>query len=155
MKRRTEPGERYEPLLTLLRTAETLWNLSRHFFEHWDLSPSQFNVLNALGLNPAGLSQVELSRSLVMHRSNVTGLVDRLEKRNLVERQTHPEDRRFWRVVLTEEGKKLREEILPDYYTLAEQIWGKIPIKNAHQLASDLQLLSRQAETVSKERFAE
>src|ERR1035438_1816121 len=80
---RTRAGEShpgYQALMELLRTADTLWNASRVFFERWDLSPSQFNVLNLLHLNPEGLSQTDLSRQLIMHRSNLTGLVDRLEK---------------------------------------------------------------------------
>src|ERR1035437_23608 len=79
------PG--YRALMELLRTADTVWNASRAFFERWDLSPSQFNVLTLLHLTPDGLSQTDLSRQLIMHRSNLTGLVDRLEKRGLVARQ--------------------------------------------------------------------
>jgi len=86
------PG--YRALLELLRTADTVWNASRVFFERWDLSPSQFNVLNLLHANPAGLSQTDLSRQLIMHRSNLTGLVDRLEKRGLVARREVAADRR-------------------------------------------------------------
>src|SRR5258706_5874031 len=94
----------YEALLQLLRTAETLWNASRVFFAQWHLSPSQFNVLNLLHGKPSGASQVELSRDLIMHRSNVTGLIDRLQARGLVERGDDPKDRRVYRVVLTADG---------------------------------------------------
>ena len=41
-------GPRYQALIELLRTAENLWNASRVFFARWELSPSQFNVLNLL-----------------------------------------------------------------------------------------------------------
>src|SRR4051812_10321241 len=95
------PGPRYQALLQLLRTAETLWNSSRLFFERWDLGPSQFNLLNLLIDCPEGLSQTELSRQLITHRSNVTGLVDRLEARGLVRRKASADDRRAYRVVLT------------------------------------------------------
>src|SRR5215471_14015077 len=108
------PG--YRALMELLRTADTVWNASRLFFERWELSPSQFNVLNLLQLNPEGLSQSELSRQLIMHRSNATGLVDRLEKRGLVERQSVAGDRRAYRVVLPPAGAKLLKDILPTYY---------------------------------------
>ena len=53
------PG--YRALMELLRAADTVWNASRLFFERWDLSPSQFNVLNLLRLNPSGLSQTDPS----------------------------------------------------------------------------------------------
>src|SRR5437870_315594 len=101
------PGPRYEALLQLLRTAESLWNASRLFFGRWDLSPSQFNVLNVLEGQREGLSQIELSRQLLMHRSNVTGLVDRLQTRGFVRRDESPGDRRSYRVVLTPPGRKL------------------------------------------------
>ena len=98
------PGPRYRALLQLLRTTETLWNASRVFFERWRLSPSQFNVLNLLAGHPDGLSQTELSRQLIMHRSNVTGLIDRLEARRLVQRRDTTADRRAYRVVLSPPG---------------------------------------------------
>src|SRR5690349_19868619 len=99
MIRDTHVQSRYDALLQVLRTADRIWNTSRLFFERWDLSPSQFNVLNLLYNHPDGLSQIELSRQLIMHRSNVTGLVDRLERRSLVQRNDLATDRRAYRVV--------------------------------------------------------
>src|ERR1039457_4109236 len=109
----SHPG--YRALMELLRTAATGWNASRAFFERWGISPSQFNVLNLLRLNPAGLSQTDLSRQLIMHRSNVTGMVDRLEKRGLVARREVAADRRAYSVVLTDAGDRLLRDILPPY----------------------------------------
>jgi len=78
---------RYNALLQLLRTADSILDASRTFFAPWDLSPSQFNVLNLLYGLPEGVSQTDVGRQLIVHRSNVTGLVDRLEKRGLVRRR--------------------------------------------------------------------
>ncbi len=133
-----DPGPRYQALLQLLHTAETLWNSSRVFFARWELSPSQFNILNLLGSRAEGATQVELSRQLIMHRSNVTGLVDRLEARGLVCRQAHASDRRAWRVQLSPAGRKLLEQVLPEYYAAAEQVWGALPVKRAEQLVREL-----------------
>lgn len=133
---------RYHALLQLLRTAETLWNASRVFFDRWKLSPSQFNVLNLLHLNPEGFTQIELSRLLIMHRSNITGLVDRLEKRGLLRRKDNPADRRAYKVTLTTAGRKLIDKILPDYYRAAENVWDNFPRTRTTQLVGDLQKLS-------------
>ncbi|HYG34406.1 MAG TPA: MarR family transcriptional regulator, partial [Clostridia bacterium] len=138
-------------LLQLLRASDTIWNASRIFFERWDLSPSQFNVMNLLYLNETGLSQTELSRQLIMHRSNVTGLVDRLEKRGLVERKAVEADRRAYRVVLTSTGNALLEEILPAYYEGADRIWGDIPAKRIAELMQDLDKVSEQAQRIAAE----
>jgi DNA-binding MarR family transcriptional regulator len=137
-KKSAAPGPRYPALLRLLRTAENLWNASRALFGRWDLSPSQFNVLNLLRDQPRGLSQVQISRLLIMHRSNVTGLIDRLEKRGLLRRHTSPGDRRAYRVILTPAASDLLAQILPDYYRLAEQVWGALPVTRTSRLLADL-----------------
>lgn len=137
-------------MLQLLRTAETLWNSSRLFFSRWDLSPSQFNVLNILRDHEDGLSQTDLSEALLTHRSNVTGLVDRLEERALVKRQSVPEDRRAYRVVLTDAGRKLLQEILPVYYQASEEVWSPMSAKRAKELVNELDAIKTQAEVIAQ-----
>ena len=146
----TAAGPRYTALIRLLRTAEALWNASRRFFDRWRISPSQFNLLNVLHGQPDGCTQTELSRQLIMHRSNVTGLIDRLEKRGLDRRTDSATDRRAWRVALTPAGQRLVREILPHYYAAAEEIWGDLSVSRVGQLASDLESLDANAERIGK-----
>jgi len=105
------PGPRYVALVRVLRATEGLWEASRVFFDRWELSPSQFNLLILLYERPAGCTQIELSRELIMHRSNVTGLVDRLEARGWVKRQDVHTDRRAYHIVLTPAGHRLLRQI--------------------------------------------
>jgi len=138
----------YRALMELLRTADTVWNASRVFFERWDLGPSQFNVLNLLHLNPGGLSQTDLSRQLIMHRSNLTGLVDRLEKRGLVARREVAADRRAYSVVLTAAGARLLRDILPRYYQEAARVWDRLSVRRAAELIADLQQVAVNAQRI-------
>ncbi|MGE3309729.1 MAG: MarR family winged helix-turn-helix transcriptional regulator [Limisphaerales bacterium] len=140
---------RYRALIQLLRTAEDLWNSSRVFFNRWDLSPSQFNVLNVLHGAPDGLSQSDLSRMLLMHRSNATGLIDRLEKRSLVRREPNPTDRRAYRVVLTPEGSQLLDRIHPHYFAAADRVWSTLPDPAVHQFLSQLEEINAHAAAVA------
>ncbi len=152
MKTSSGPADpRYQALLQLLRTADTVWDASRIFFEQWGLGPSQFNVLNLVHLSPEGLSQTELSRELIMHRSNITGLVDRLEKKGWVERKEVLADRRAYRVVLTAAGAKLLEEILPRYYAGADRVWGRLSAKRVQEILSDLREVAENARRVAGE----
>ena len=146
-----EASPRYQALLQLLRTADTVWNASSIFFERWDLSPSEFNVLNLLRATPDGLSQTDLSRELIMHRSNLTGLVDRLEKRGLAARHDVAADRRAYRVVLTRAGLRLVKHILPYYYKGAERIWAALPAKRAAALRTDLHQAAENARRIAAE----
>jgi MarR family 2-MHQ and catechol resistance regulon transcriptional repressor len=142
------PNARYEALVQLLRTADTLWNASRAFFARWNLSPSQFNVLNLLSDQPDGVSQTGLGRLLITHRSNVTGLVDRLEQRGLVLRADNAGDRRAYRVRLTDPGHRLLKRILPEFHHLAEDVWDGMPAARARQLADALESLSQRARQI-------
>lgn len=146
---KAQPGPRYQSLIQLLRTAEALWNASRTFFARWDLSPSQFNLLNLLTDHPDGRSQTELSRELITHRSNVTGLVDRLEQRGLVARRDMAGDRRAYRVVLTAAGTTLVRQILPHYYRAAELAWGDVSPQRAAEIISDLGTVTAAAARVA------
>lgn len=72
----------------------------------FDLSPVQAHVLRQLG--EGALAMSTLAHYLSCDASNVTGLVDRLEARGLVERKSSEQDRRVKMLVLTEAGVELR-----------------------------------------------
>jgi DNA-binding MarR family transcriptional regulator len=149
---RTKSGEadsRYRALIELLRTADTLWDASRVFFARWDLSPSQFNILNLLRLSPDGLSQSDLSRELLTHRSNVTGLIDRLEQRGLVTRNDAAGDRRAYSLALTPAGSALLRQILPGYFKNATAVWGGISDRRAEELAACLRQIASNARQIA------
>ena len=63
--------------------------------------------------NNNGCTLTELSRGLMLDNSAITGLVDRLEKRELVMRNMSAGDRRAITVRLTDEGKKAANTALP------------------------------------------
>ncbi len=78
----------------------------REEIEQYDLTPPQFALLCFLWQQD-GLTQVELSEKGQIDRSTVGGLIDRLERSGLLERRQHPQDRRAYRIYLTEQGKSL------------------------------------------------
>lgn len=54
----------------------------------------------------------ELSDRMSCEPSNATFIADKLERRGLIERRAHPQDRRAKRLVLTPDGQALRERLL-------------------------------------------
>lgn len=78
----------------------------------FDLTASQSGVLRILAKN-GPLSSANLSRKIFVTPSNMTGIIDRLAKKDLVQRIQHPEDRRISLISLTGSGEKL-SRILPD-----------------------------------------
>ncbi len=114
----------FELITTVLATADAFLREGPRLFKPFGLTSAQYNVLNVLAESaaPGGLSQRELSDELVVDRSNVTGLLDRMEKAGWVRRDDDPADRRIYRVRLTNEGRKLWENIAPRYEAVVTQI---------------------------------
>ena len=104
----SDPGrDAWTLLFELLRARPVLDAVSDEF----GLSASQVSLLHALEPTSA-TAMASLARTLSCHDSNVTGLVDKLEKRGLVERRGDPTDRRVKLIALTAEGLGLRAQIL-------------------------------------------
>jgi DNA-binding MarR family transcriptional regulator len=75
-----------------------------------------YDVLFALEEAPKRrLRMHELSRAVVLSRSNLTRLVDRLEAAGLLRREPCPTDRRGAFAVLTPEGAQMRRRMWPVY----------------------------------------
>ena len=91
-----------EALLNLLRTAETLTRKSGEVMKRFEISATQYNVLRILrGAGKDGLTCSQIGERMVTFDPDITRLVDRLEKRGLVERERCTADRRvvFTRIV--------------------------------------------------------
>ena len=69
------------------------------------LTPQQAQLLTSVA--PGALTHGELAIRLHCDKTNVTGLVDRLERRALVRRRPDPADRRVAQVSLTDDGAEL------------------------------------------------
>ena len=81
-----------------------------------DLAPAQARALHELDLERP-ISMRELAERLRSDPSNITGLVDRLEARGLVERRPDPTDRRIKGLALTLAGAQLRERLFARLYS--------------------------------------
>jgi DNA-binding MarR family transcriptional regulator len=56
--------------------------------------------------------------------SYVTAIADQLEERGLIERRPHASDRRIKSLALTDEGRRVRDQILVDLWTTVPSLAG-------------------------------
>ena len=98
-------------------------------------------MLSVLAAAGEGISQRELGDVLVVDRSNVTGLVDRMEKAGWVRRTDDPADRRVYRVMLTSAGRRLWEKIAPAYEAVVLQVVEGLTERQANATLSGLKHL--------------
>ena len=78
--------------------------------EHLSVTAAQAMVLNFLGEEDCVPSHI-LCRKLRITSATMTGILDRLEKMDLIERRRHPDDRRAILVCLTGQGLSHAREI--------------------------------------------
>jgi MarR family transcriptional regulator, organic hydroperoxide resistance regulator len=86
-----------------------------------NLSPPQAYALRQLAPERP-LPMRDLADSLACDASNVTGIVDRLERRGLVARQVSPVDRRVKTLVVTAEGVAVREQLITQLHQVPAAI---------------------------------
>ena len=116
-----------EALISIIKTSSMLLRLSDRFFAQFGTTDIQFNILMLLkNVSSEGLSQQELSEQMVVTKSNIVGLIDRMEKQDLVKRKAHPTDRRFNQIVITQKGKKLLEKVEPHYYQEVDRMMAAL-----------------------------
>src|SRR6478609_7576681 len=136
---KSDPG--YDLVIQVMRAATVMVREGHRLFRPHGLSEAQFNVLNVLGPEPAGLSQRALSDVLVVDRSNITGLLDRMEQAGWVRRTDHPSDRRVYLVTLTAEGRKLWLKVLPEYIAAVRRVTAAVSAADLKRTLGTLQQL--------------
>lgn len=104
-----------------------------------ELSPAQCHLLNLIEPDQP-MPMGELASALSCDASNVTGLVDRMEARGLVQRSPSAEDRRVKVLSLTPLGTKIRAALL-DRMTSSPPTLGKLSAADQRALARILRLL--------------
>jgi DNA-binding MarR family transcriptional regulator len=89
-----------------------------------------------------GRTMTELAHLLIRDKGTVTTIVDKLEAYGWVTRIRGKEgDRRYWRVVLTPEGRALRERVVPAHDAWVSVRFADLTAVQLRQLASLLQTL--------------
>jgi MarR family transcriptional regulator, lower aerobic nicotinate degradation pathway regulator len=92
----------------------------------FDLTPVQFAALATVHRQP-GLDQRTLARTIGFDTSTTGGVIDRLERRGLMQRQASPDDRRVRLLHVTAEGEAMLAAIVPCMLRAQERILAPLP----------------------------
>ncbi len=95
-----------EIMQSLRRIIKTIQDYSHKVSDEYGITGPQLWALKTLSLN-GNLSLGELSKRMYLHPSTVSGVVDRLEKKEYAFRERDQRDRRVVQVQLTPKGKRL------------------------------------------------
>lgn len=94
------------------------------YLRPFDLTPAKFNALMVIKHKgkDKGLSQIEIGRYLIVTASNMTRLLDRLDKDGFIERLNRKGDRRVNLIKISEKGSDILNKVWPGYYRKVSEI---------------------------------
>lgn len=106
-------GERYLKSIRLL--AECMQGFERLSADHvrqCGLTHAQFDIIATLG-NTQGMSYKELGEKTLITKGTLTGVIERLEHKGLVQRERSADDKRSFFVRLTAAGERTFHDVFP------------------------------------------
>lgn len=125
-----------EAMVAVLRAYGTLQRLMEPYFDQFDLTPPQFQVLCiAYRFPDATLTQRQLARELYVSFPNVTVLLNRLERKGLIERSGNPADRREKYVRVSSVGGKLLKRIWRVHQQQMDLVMKGLSVAERKQMA--------------------
>jgi DNA-binding MarR family transcriptional regulator len=110
------------------------------FLTRYNLSPAKFNILlmvRHVG-GEKGIAQNELSRLLLVTTSNMTRMIDKIEKDGFAGRLSQKGDRRINLIKITKEGADLLDAIWPHYKKKVDDLIGSTFSKSEKQKINGL-----------------
>lgn len=90
------------------------------------ITPVQYAALCAAHRQP-GLDQRSLASKIGLDTSTTGGVIDRLEKRGLIERQASPTDRRVRLLQVSSAGEALLNDVIPAMLSAQQRILAPLP----------------------------
>jgi DNA-binding MarR family transcriptional regulator len=130
-----------EVFLNIQRTADVMMQEVTDVLRPFGLSPTQYNILRILrGAGDTGVTCKDIGARMITRDPDITRLLDRLERRNLLTRNRAKEDRRFVAIRITEEGRALLQEL--DQPIAAKQI-ALMRQLNQQEMNETIEMLER------------
>ncbi|RBW68579.1 MarR family winged helix-turn-helix transcriptional regulator [Bacillus taeanensis] len=123
-------------------------NIQKDIQSH-NLSNENFMILELLyskGPHPVQ----KISEKFSIPSGSITYVVDKLEKKGLVERQPNPNDRRASNVVLSEKGRALFDEIFPKHAAAVSENLSFVTNEEKEQLIALLKKIGLGAESLQQ-----
>ena len=101
-------------IIVLHKAERTIRNLEAKIFKKHNLTPTQFSVLETL-YSKGELRIQDLIDSMLATSGNMTVVIKNMERDGWISRSCDPNDRRSFRIQLTDRGQKKIEAVLPEH----------------------------------------
>lgn len=120
--------------LLFMKVASEIENSLDSLLSRYNLSSGRFMLLFVLRGAEGGMRPSELSQQVGVTQATISGLINSLEKAELVVREGHQSDGRSFVIKLAPKGEQLIQEIFPQWYPRVAGFWGAISEAEKMQL---------------------
>lgn len=122
--------------IALQKAADRLAVQAEQLLKANGLSGAQYNVLRILrGAAPEGLACSSIAERMISHDPDMTRLLDRMEKRDMITRERQSDDRRVVKTKITSEGLELLKRLDPAIRELHKRQFAHMPATRVKTLA--------------------
>lgn len=135
-------SEYHKMNVNLIYTYNWMMEQSKKFFEKADLTPQQYNILRILRGAGKALSTLQIRQRMLDRMSDTSRIVDRLLKKELVQKVICKNDRRLVDVTISEKGTDLLT-LLDRHTPELEAILGNLTEEEARTMNRLLDKLRR------------
>jgi MarR family 2-MHQ and catechol resistance regulon transcriptional repressor len=118
-------GERYLKSIRLLAECmQSFERLSGDQVRQSGLTHAQFDIIATLGNTP-GMSYKELGDKTLITKGTLTGVIERLEQKGLVERERSVDDKRSFFIRLSKQGEQVFQDVFPKVVSRGRQVFAQ------------------------------
>jgi DNA-binding MarR family transcriptional regulator len=121
-----------EASLSIVRTADVMYQRMAELLKPFDLSSSQYNVLRILRGAKEPMACGQIAERMVSRDPDMTRLLDRMESRGLISRARDEQDRRVVKARISHNGLAVLDELQPlilDYHRTQFAGFGEKKLK--------------------------
>jgi len=145
MSEQSQRNDSLDLFVVLSRSFNWVTAHSNRSIRHFGLNPTEFGVLEVLyHKGPQPLQQI--GEKILISSGNITYVVDKLEKKQLLIRKPCSEDRRVIYAELTEKGNQFLAEVFPSHQEVIEKAVSGLSPEEQRQATELLKKLGRAAQ---------
>ncbi|TMN22432.1 MarR family winged helix-turn-helix transcriptional regulator [Lentibacillus cibarius] len=133
--------------IVLTRTFNSIKKRVEEDIKCLGLNPTEFAVLELI-YNKGDQPIQKIGEKVLIASSSITYVVDKLEKKKLLNRKPCPTDRRITFATITSNGKELMDEIFPEHKVAIQQILAGLDTNEKEAMIQQLKKLGYYAEDV-------
>ena len=131
--------------LTLRKVSSNLENSLESYFSSYGVSAGRFMLLLLLSSKSDGMMPSELAEQCGVTQATISGLLNGLEKTELILRETHTHDGRAYVIRLSEKGRELLTQLKPEFLNCVNHMMEQFSVEEKQLLVG---ILSRFSESL-------